>query len=272
MMVIAAITPPYYLVLLLLLFSQFHALLLADDAVPIFITDEEEEKLDFGLVAWVRTMMNSSSMMESDGYFNPKQDIRREFPKDANSIVGVFAREQISQGELLLRVPWEAIIMPEDDYEPVNDEELEEGSGVDCATARKLAKEMTLGKDSRYAPYVLYLLNQAPGQLPSAWSVEGRQLLQTVLGGTPSTPRIPPVHALSWLDEDWFENCSGDKDDVLGARAAMLVVQRADDELMVPSTFSECLCCVTPQLSALFLPYFFASTCFSTLSRYDTSL
>ena len=198
----------------------------ADDASATRSTDLDE-KIDFGLADWVNSLKG--------GYFNRKQEIRREDdPSDPHkSIVGVFARERIEDGELLNRVPWEAIIMPEDDYEPVDDE-LEEEAELSCAAARKLAKEMRLGKDSRYAPYILYLLNQPHGQIPSSWSAEGRQLLQTVLGGTPNNPRIPPNSAMSWMEEDWFVSCSGDKEDELATQAAMLVVQRADDDLMVP--------------------------------------
>ena len=211
---------------LLLKFNSFGARhkLLVDAAAATLPTDVAEN-IDFGLADWVNSM--------EGGYFNPKQEIRRDNPSDPQSIVGVFARERIEEGELLNRVPWEAIIMPEDDYEPVDDE-LEEEAELSCAAARKLAKEMRLGKDSRYAPYILYLLNQPHGQIPSSWSAEGRQLLQTVLGGTPNNPRIPPNSAMSWMEEDWFVSCSGDKEDELATQAAMLVVQRADDDLMVP--------------------------------------
>jgi hypothetical protein len=93
---------------------------------------------------------------------------------------------------------------------------------------------MKLGKESRFAPYMLYLLNQPQGQLPSAWSPQGKALLASLLGGTRSDPRIRPVDVASWLDETWIEECDGDLKDTFAAHAFMLVVQRADDDIMVP--------------------------------------
>jgi hypothetical protein len=218
----ATLIPSHFVLLLLLMLIWYQfGVLLDDEEAPA------PPLIDFGVSGWVDSM--------EGGHYNPKQEIRHEDPEDPKSIVGVFAHERIEQGELLTRVPWEAIIMPEEDYEPF-DKEAEELSSLECATARKLAKEMKLGKDSWYAPYVLYLLNQAPDQLPSAWSVQGKNLLRYVLGGTSRRPLIPPAYAMTWLEEDWFQTCGGDNDDALGAHAAMLVIQRADDELMVPGT------------------------------------
>lgn len=189
----------------------------------------EEHPIDFGLAAWVDSLKG--------GYFNPKQEIRRENPDDPTSILGVFAKEQIFEGELLNRVPWHAIIDGEDedeDEDDDNEDEDEEDPTVPCRTARKLAKEMKLGKDSRFAPYVQYLLNQPQGQLPSAWSPQGKALLATLLGGTPSHPHIRPIDVASWLDETWIDECQGDMKDAFAAHAFMLVVQRADDDIMVP--------------------------------------
>ena len=169
------------------------------------------------------------------GYFNPKQEIRRENPDDPTSVVGVFAKEQILEEELLNRVPWNAIIDPIKDYDELDEFEDDEADrDLACTTARMVAKEMRLGKNSRFAPYALYLLNQPLGQLPSAWSPEGKALLSTLLGGTSSKPQIPPTDITSWLDENWINECGGGNDDAFTAHAFMLVVQRADDDIMVP--------------------------------------
>lgn len=191
---------------------------------------QQEDSIDFGMVEWLHSI--------EGGYFNPKQVIRREDPEDPRSVVGIFATERIQKGELLLRVPWEAIVTVESGYKPI-DEDLEEDTGLDCGTARSLAKEMKLGNQSRYAPYVSYLSRQRPGQLPSAWSEGGKALLRKLLGGTDEKPRIPPANALVWVEKDWYVNCNADKNDEFGTNVAMLVVQRADDDIMVPGMYDD---------------------------------
>ena len=52
--------------------------------------------------------------------FNEKQDIRHEDPSDPSTILGVFAKENISEGELLMSIPYDLIIQPEelDEFPP----------------------------------------------------------------------------------------------------------------------------------------------------------
>ncbi|KAL3921607.1 MAG: hypothetical protein SGILL_002662, partial [Bacillariaceae sp.] len=168
------------------------------------------------------------------GYFNPKQEIRPVNPSsgetDDDVFYGVFAKELIKEGELLNQVPWEYIINDEEE-DPELAEEDESGS-MKCGTVRNLAKEMKNAEASKYGPYVRYLLEQPMGFLPSAWSKKGMQILEEVLGG--ETQKIPPEQAVSWLEEDWFEDCHGDPEDPIAAHAAMQVVARADDDLLVP--------------------------------------
>lgn len=191
------------------------------------VAGAESESMDFGLVDWITSV--------EGGYFNPKQEIRRENPDDPNSLLGVFAKEKIEKGELLSQVPWTAII-DDRDYEP-EDEEMEENTQLACGTVRNLAEEMRLGKDSDFAPYVLYLLNQPRGQIPSGWSPAGQALLRRLLGGTDEYYQMPPQYAFTWLEVDWYTYCGGDRDDPLLAHAALMVIQRGDDEVMVPSTY-----------------------------------
>ena len=164
------------------------------------------------------------------GFYNPKQEIRRQDPLDPGSYFGVFAKERIEEDELLSRVPWEAIISEDGG---VYDDDEQDETPLSCGTVRNIAKEMRLGEKSKFAPYVLYLQNQRDGQLPSAWSEEGKLLFEDVLGGKGDMQRIPPSDATTWL-EDWYEFCHGDPEDEMAARAAMLVLQRSDDDLMVP--------------------------------------
>jgi hypothetical protein len=181
------------------------------------------ESIDFGQVDWLNSL--------EGGYFNPKQEIRRWNRDDPSSYVGIFAKQLIEEGDVLAQIPWEYMISAEEFDTEDDDDELT--TMLMCGTVRNLAAEMKKGTQSKHAPYVQYLLNQPEGQLPSGWSEEGKRLLVDILGGE-EYQQIPPAEPVEWLTEDWYEACHGDPEDTLSAHAAMLVVQRADDDLMVP--------------------------------------
>ena len=104
-----------------------------------------------------------------------------------------------------------------------------------CGTVRSVAKEMQLGEKSEdFGPYAAYLNAQAEGQLPSAWSPAGKKLLQDLVGGEPKGTIIPPTEPSQWLEYDWHNRCKGFPEDTLSNKAALLVVQRSDDYLMIP--------------------------------------
>jgi hypothetical protein len=189
------------------------------------VSSSSSSDLDHGLlIEWLTSL--------DGGYFNPKQDIRREDPNDPTSKFGIFAKELIEEGDLLSEVPWEAIISSEGgEFEYDDDDE----TALSCGTARNVAREMRLGADnSKYGPYIGYLLAQREGEIPSAWSKEGQNLLLDVLDGKSNqeVPVVLPVDAFGW--RTLSEKCHSDKNNVLSARAAMLVVQLADDDIMVP--------------------------------------
>jgi len=199
-------------------------------------TEEKDEPLAVKLTSWLNSV--------EGGFFNVKQKV---LPVNADSddtavFRGIFATEFIAKGDLLAQIPWEYIINDEESDDALSEKDNENGV-LKCGTARNLAKEMkqvqTLGKyikdpnaASKYGPYIQYLLDQPSGMIPSDWSVKGRRIFQDVLGGTQQT--IPPIYATSWKDDDWFNDCNGDPEDELGMKAAMLVVSRADDDLLVP--------------------------------------
>jgi len=161
--------------------------------------------------------------------FNRKQQVRRENVDDPKSLIGVFAAEDISEGEILFALPWNAMINDQRHHGANASNAPEEGA-IECNTVRNLIDEMMLGKKSKFAPYVEYLKSQKPGQLPSAWSKEGKALLFEVLGGTNT---LPPKHPYYWISDDWHKGCGGGSN-ALEENAAMLVVQRAEDNLMIP--------------------------------------
>lgn len=171
--------------------------------------------LDYGIAEWIE---NSDG-----GYFNPAQSIR-EIDGDSSKL-GVFANTAIKKGTVLARIPWSLVVKSD------NPKEL---GYMTCSMVRTLAREMKLGKDSAFAPFMEYVNHRPTTGLPSSWSAAGRELFQQVVGGTAVDPIIPPFEPASWLEYDWYEMCEGDRSDELSAKAALLVVELNDDGVLVP--------------------------------------
>jgi len=165
----------------------------------------------------------------SGGYANPKLEIRRADPDDPTSPFGMYTKEKITRKELILDIPQSVILRGGEDDEDSQDDE--EGS-FECATARRLIKELRLGDDSEYGPFVNYLLEQPYGQLPSGWSDEGKELLTQLLENHTTNP-IPPDEPTLWIDHEWVKECNGSTDP-FEANAALMLVQRGWDSAMIP--------------------------------------
>lgn len=180
------------------------------------------ESLDHGLVDWLNN--------REGGYWNPKQQIRRADPNDPNSMRGVFAVERIEKGEVLCHVPWHSVISG---YDEKSGQDWNGSTYLSCNTVRNLQKEFQLGSDSELAPYISYLSAQRYRQLPSTWSQQGQDLLREILGGDEDCQTLPPWSPFSWYD-NWVEECNGDPSDEFQLQTAMLVVQRADEDVMTP--------------------------------------
>jgi hypothetical protein len=177
-----------------------------------------------------------------DGYFNPKQQVRGKLKKrkiQQRHVVdgtahgegreeedpryssyfsgGVFAREDIAQGEILLQVPWELVIGfdgeddDDDDFGNSDGEEESYGtaestqstSSIHCGTVRTLARllsrhherqrqeeedrKLPLDGETTTTPLATYLQHLIETRnhhsLPVAWSDAGQQLLLQVFGG-----------------------------------------------------------------------------------------
>jgi len=155
------------------------------------------------------------------GYVHPDQEFRVD---PESGVTGLFATKMIPKGTVLCQVPWDLIIK--------SDDPDEEGQ-MCCGTVKALAREMKRGNESHYAPYINYLESQTVQNVPSAWSPEGKKLLQEVIGGT-EDPEIPPTDPTSWVEDDWYGECRGSRADAVAAKAAIMIVQRSDDEILVP--------------------------------------
>ena len=158
-----------------------------------------------------------------DGYITPKLELRRENPNDPKSPMGVYAKKAIEVDEPIVRIPWSVIIK--------SDDPNERSSQMSCGTVRSLANEMRLGSESEYAPYVEYLNAEADAQIPSTWSKAAQDFLMEVLDNA----SIPPEDPTDWIEDDWFGRCQGDPNDAFGVKAALMVIQRSDDSILIPA-------------------------------------
>ncbi|KAG7346581.1 spermine synthase [Nitzschia inconspicua] len=203
------ILPIQHISAILLLWSSSISLVRGDDSV----SDPHLEGAQ-AIFDWVAS--------SEGGIVNPKQEVRRAVPGDLSTPLIVAAKERIEAGEIMVRVPWENIIKPDD---PDDDGQLP------CSTATALAREMKLGKDSKYAPYVMYLNGESDTQIPSVWSQPAQDLFLKVLGDK----EIPPARATAWISKHWYQRCGGDPEDKVSTKAALMVIQRSDDEIMIPA-------------------------------------
>merc|ERR1712238_35876 len=166
------------------------------------------------------------------GYFNPKQEFR---PDTTTGFLGVFAKEYIPKGEILCTVPSNRPIIPYLNDTDENDEDDEDDTS-DCDTANQLAEYMRHPfLHPQFTPYALYTRNQRRDQLPSWWSVPGKNLLLQLLGN--GNDELGDQLQITTILDDWYDDCRSYGSfiqDEWWNHAAMLVHQRADDDIMIP--------------------------------------
>ena len=168
-----------------------------------------------GQIDWVRS---------NGGFVSSKVQVRRIDPTDHESPLGVFAVKDIEQGEPILSIPRNCLITSE-----------QETPDWICDTSRNLARELRLGNESSYAPYINYLNKQPYGQLPSMWSDAGQDLLLEVTGGSRQEDDqiLPPYGPVGWLDDEWRNLCDGG-DDLVEQHAFLTVIQRGWHDILIP--------------------------------------
>jgi hypothetical protein len=150
------------------------------------------------------------------GVVNNKLEVRRAIPGDVTSPLGVYATDRIEPNEVLIYVPWDIIIKshrPKDDY----------GDQLPCRLVKRLAHELRLGNESKYAPYINYLNDEPPNQIPSSWTEGAQRLLRVVTDGIP----------FDWVQSSKRCREHLDVDDEFVTKAIFLILQRSDDGLMV---------------------------------------
>jgi len=61
----------------------------------------DDVSLNYNVIEWLRS---------NGGYFNHKQEIRREVPGNDTTPLGVFALQRIEKGDVLHTIPWKCIL------------------------------------------------------------------------------------------------------------------------------------------------------------------
>ena len=99
----------------------------------------------------------------------------------------------------------------------------------------ELYEQFKLGSESRYAPYVNYLLHQPTGRLVDEWSDAGKALLNEMLGhnGVEPNDGLPPQSRLMGFEDVYLRECQGE-DTPLARQAFHQFTSRDEDSLMVP--------------------------------------
>jgi len=184
-----------------------------DDSAKIDDSDEAETHY---LADWINA---------EGGFVDSRQEIRRLFPDDPHSPKGVFAKERIEKGQLLLSVPWKLLIRSEMDEE----KEMEEDDLPDdwnCQLVDSLSREMALGDESKFAPYIHYLNGQERGQILGDFSTEAQLMLNEL------TDSIISTFDVMTSIESLQQRCS--REDPVAVHASVLIEQRSEDDLMIP--------------------------------------
>lgn len=174
-----------------------------------------QERLDIG--NWI---------MSEGGFVDPRQEIRSLFPDMPQSPKGVFAKERIEKGDLILSVPWKLLIQANTNEQVEPETVLENWF---CGLVENLAAEMKKGDDSAHAPYIRYLNGQTRGQILADYSEEAQNLFQEIVNPVMPWFQLDIVPS----DEGLVSSC-GIQDDPIAVHASLLVEQRSEDDLMVP--------------------------------------
>ena len=187
----------------------------------VYAINSDADLLTLNLIQWVRV---------NGGYVNDKIAFRNTKAGDVNSPRGVFALQDIDEGETLAVIPWDLIIKSP---ERAAGEFKGRLSDDDCGVMKATLNAMTASEDDM-TPYAKYLLSQPQNYTVGFWTRSGQELFVEMTGGTWETDNILPPTDIDDPLIDFEEMCGGNVSDALAVQAAMLVKARSDYEYMVP--------------------------------------
>jgi len=127
-------------------------------------------------------------------------------PDPTSTLRGIYARESISQGDILAKIP-KALLF--------GDEE-----GPFCSSIQRLSEELQLRERSKFWPY-LRVADSATVTAPGVWAPIDLQ----VLLGLPDLSELGVIYGFQPLE--WVLNCGDHLSDLLWVRAAALFHTRS---------------------------------------------
>jgi len=149
-------------------------------------------------------------------YISPKVEVLQI----AGSLSGIFAREEIEEGEIISTIPWDLILKPE-------------GEESGFCEVLSVAHESISKNGNLQTPYEKYLATRTRHHVPVFWSRPGQDVLLDLLGD-----RLPTCGFDIAVDYWWTESCK--REEVIGEQslnAMMLALTRGDGPtgtLLVP--------------------------------------
>eukprot|EP00978_Attheya_sp_CCMP212_P010327 scaffold24940_cov39-Attheya_sp.AAC.1 len=173
------------------------------------VVNMQEQHLE--LIEWIRS--------HPDGFVSDKLEIRVADPNNPALGSGMFVNGPIKEGELLYSLPWDLLIKA-DDASP--DGELE--TLISCGLVRSLLRELRLGDESTFGPYLKYFHSFDASGLVDNWSEDGYDLLEEISS---------PDWSYNFVGDDWLDRCDGSIDP-LEEKAAEYVATRAEDFVLIP--------------------------------------
>ena len=184
-----------------------------------------------------QTGTSSSSSCKTSNFNSDAEPAGTTTCEAPKLLTGIFAKDDIEEGEILIDVPWDSLI------ESGRDGKVwDRKTYLSCGTVQNLIDEVKKYKyrrrnngSSEFGPYMEYLQKSLDegGIIPSSWSSYGQELLIDILGGECSGSNrviLPPFHPTYYLTE-WIQICQGSMSDM---DYAAIVLSRADDDLLVP--------------------------------------
>jgi len=202
----------------------------ATTATPTLLQPEPYQQR---LVDWIHSGKN--------GFFHPAVVWKRLGPGGNSGSYAMHTTRDIPKGETLLVVPRSHTI---DSFKTHNT----------CVTVARMLHEYEMGDASFFAPYISYLFDDtvggtSTGLLPGAWSSEGQDLLEYILGSEDDegTGELEGLEPSEYEQPSVFEECNSTfratnqaqplEDETLRQRAEdayRFMVSRSWDDKMIP--------------------------------------
>ena len=165
-------------------------------------------------------------IVSNGGYWNPPR-LQLRYDEAQPDLYGVFARENISEGDILASIPWGCVIY--------NDNATGDTDRFDkeCQMVKLLSDELKAQQKSKYSHYIASCLLASAKKkhskiLPAYWSKAGKDLLIRLVYDDEKQLHVLPPEDLFLDKGEWRTKCE--------AVDPMAVMTHGEDFGMVPLT------------------------------------